>query len=277
MKCGILLAAFGSGSVQGESTLKLFDVKVRARFPDIPVRWAFTSHILRNRLAQARKKTDSVRKALEKMCFEKYSHVAVQSLQIIPGNEYADLYGDAASLQSSGAFRAVGVGAPLLSSDADVRRAAAALVCHLPAERAKEEAVILMGHGARHTAVSRYADFAQAVSALDSNIHVGTMSDTSPLERILPQLGSPEGGRRVWLMPLLSVVGRHTLSDMAGKDSQSWRSRIDAAGFTCVPVLKGTAEYGGFIDIWLDHLADAVEQLGLGQPILDKTDIFPQK
>lgn len=261
MKRGILLAAFGSGSVQGESTLKLFDAKVRVRFPDIPVRWAFTSLILRNRLAAARKKTDSVRKALEKMSFEKYSHVAVQSLQIIPGNEFADVYGDAASLQSSGAFQAVGVGAPLLSSDDDVRRAAAALVRHLPEERSAEEAVILMGHGARHNAVSRYTDFAQAVSALDSNIHVGTMSEPSALERILQRLGSPEEGKRVWLMPLLSVVGRHTLSDMAGKDPQSWRSRIDAAGFTCIPVLKGTAEYSGFIDIWLDHLADAVEQL----------------
>lgn len=264
MKCGILLAAFGSASVQGESTLKLFDAEVRARFPAIPVRWAFTSHLLRNRLAVARKKTDSVRKALEKMWFEKYSHVAVQPLQIIPGNEYAEVCEDAAALQGPDAFSAVGVGAPLLASDADVQRSAAAIIRHLPEQRSPTEPVILMGHGARHAAVSRYADLAQAVRALDAQVHVGTMNGSAQLEHILPQLGSPSPSQRVWLMPLLSVVGRHTLRDMAGTDSQSWASRIAAAGFTCVPVLKGTAEYTGFIEIWLDHLAYIVEHLGFG-------------
>lgn len=265
MKCGILLAAFGSASAQGESTLKLFDAEVRARFPTIPVRWAFTSHILRNRLAVARKKTDSVRKALEKMCFEKYSHVAVQPLQIIPGNEYAEVCEDAAALQGPSAFDYVGVGAPLLTSDVDIQRSAAAIIRHLPAQRNADEAVILMGHGAHHAAVSRYADLAQAVYALDAQVHVGTMNGTAQLEHILPQLGKPSSSKRVWLMPLLSVVGRHTLSDMAGTDPQSWRSRIDAAGFTCVPVLKGTAEYTGFIDIWLDHLAFVVEKWALAR------------
>lgn len=249
--------------MQGESTLKLFDAEVRARFPAIPVRWAFTSHLLRNRLAVARKKTDSVRKALEKMWFEKYSHVAVQPLQIIPGNEYAELCDEAVALQGPHAFDQVDVGAPLLASDADVQRSAAAIIRHLPAQRSPDEPIILMGHGARHAAVSRYADLARAVYALDAQVHVGTMNGTSQLEHILPQLGNPSPSKKVWLMPLLSVVGRHTLNDMAGTDPQSWRSRIDAAGFTCIPVLKGTAEYAGFIAIWLDHLAFVVEQLGV--------------
>lgn len=264
MKCGILLVAFGSGSVQGESTLKLFDAEVRERFPNIPVRWAFTSELLRGRLAAARKKTDSVRKALQKMWFEKYSHVAVQPLQIIPGNEYHELCAEVAALQGPDGISAIGVGAPLLTSDTDVERAAAAIVRHLPPERAAGEAVILMGHGARHHAVSRYADLARAVYALDTSVYVGTMNGASQLEHILPQLGVPGLATRVWLMPLLSVVGRHTLNDMAGKDPQSWRSRIDAAGFTCIPVLKGTAEYGGFITLWLDHLAHSMEDSGLG-------------
>lgn len=264
MKCGILLAAFGSASVQGESTLKLFDAEVRARFPGIPVRWAFTSILLRERLAVARKKTDSVRKALEKMWFEKYSHVAVQPLQIIPGNEYTELRDEVAALQGPEGFTAVGVGCPLLHSGEDVLRAAQAVMAHLPPQRVPGEPVILMGHGARHKAVSLYADLAQAVYALDSQVHVGTMNGAAQLEHILPLLPKADATfNRVWLMPLLSVVGRHTLSDMAGKDPQSWRSRIDAAGFTCVPVLKGTAEYSGFINIWLDHLAQVVEPLAL--------------
>lgn len=262
MKCGILLAAFGSGSVQGESTLKLFDAQVRARFPDVPVRWAFTSELLRGRLAVARKKTDSVPKALAKMCFEKFSHIAVQPLQIIPGNEYADLQSQVLALQGPDTIAAVS--APLLATDADVQLAAQAVIAHLPPERQADEAVILMGHGAKHNAVSRYADLYQAVQRLDPHVHVGTMNGAAQLEHILPRLGQPTSAARVWLMPLLSVVGRHTLDDMAGKNPQSWRSRIDAAGFTCIPVLKGTAEYAAFIAIWLDHLTHTMEQLTIG-------------
>lgn len=262
MKCGILLAAFGSGSVQGESTLKLFDAKVRERFPDIPVRWAFTSELLRGRLAVARKKTDSVPKALKKMWFEKFSHVVVQPLQIIPGNEYAELQAQVLALQESDTHALVG--APLLASAADVELAAQAIIAHLPPERRADEAVILMGHGARHSAVSRYADLYQAVQALDPHVHVGTMNGAAQLEHILPRLAPPSPTARVWLMPLLSVVGRHTLDDMAGKNPQSWYSRIDAAGFICIPILKGTAEYAAFITIWLDHLGHTLNQLTSG-------------
>ena len=85
MKRGILLAAFGSGSSQGESTLRRFDAQVRKAFPDVSVRWAFTSMLMRERLASERKKSDSVHKALKKMAFEKFTHVAVQPVHVIPG------------------------------------------------------------------------------------------------------------------------------------------------------------------------------------------------
>lgn len=261
MKKGILLAAFGAGNVQSESTLRLFDAEVRARFPDISVRWAFTSVLLRERLAAERKKTDSVRKALEKMWFEKYTHVAVQPLQIIPGNEYAEVLADVAGMcapQASSGFAVARVGQPLLACPKDVQAAARAVLAHLPPERAPGEAVVLMGHGARHAAVARYEDLAKAVHALDPAVHVGTMNGAVTLDDILPRL---HPGERVWLMPLLSVVGRHALKDMAGADPQSWRGRIEAAGCRCEPVLKGTAEYAAFIAIWLDHLEEVINTL----------------
>ena len=84
-KQGILLAAFGSGSRQGESTLRLFDARVRERFPGVPVRWAFTSVLMRERLATVKKKSDSVGKALRRMAFEGFSRIALQPLHVVPG------------------------------------------------------------------------------------------------------------------------------------------------------------------------------------------------
>ncbi|WP_092153300.1 sirohydrochlorin cobaltochelatase [Desulfovibrio legallii] len=256
MKRAILLVAFGASSAQGQNALKGFDALVRQRYPGVPVRWAFTSLLLRERLALARQKSDSVFKAMSRLGFERFTHVAVQPLQTIPGSEHEQVCAAVAEAAAPHGL-VCRVGAPLLQSPADVQEAARALVRHLPAERAPHEDVVCMGHGARHAAVGRYADLDQAVRALDPRVHVGTMNGAALLEDILPRLASST----VWLMPLLSVVGRHALRDMAGAQAQSWRSRIESDGRRCRPVLLGTAEYAGFAELWLRHLEAAAQPL----------------
>ncbi len=256
MKQGILLAAFGSSNPQGENTLKAFDLRVRTRF-QMPIRWAFTSLILRERLAAARIKRDSVRKALQKMSFEKYTHVAVQPLQTIPGSEYLALLQDVEWIKQEYKMH-VFVGEPLLSSPNDIQLAASAILHHLPHERKIDEPVVFMGHGAKHEAVKRYDDLAQSVYSNDLNVHVGTMNGDITLKHILPKLTNE---KKVWLMPLLSVIGQHALKDMAGKSKNSWKSQIEAAGHECIPVLHGTAEYAGFIDIWMKHLELIINEM----------------
>ncbi len=254
MKRAILLVAFGASSAQGQNALKSFDALVRQRYPGVPVRWAFTSLLLRERLAQARQKSDSVLKALSRLGFERFTHVAVQPLQTIPGSEHEQVCAAVAEVAARQGL-SCRVGTPLLQNPEDVQETARALVRHLPAERMPDEDVVCMGHGARHAAVGRYADLAAAVRALDPRVHVGTMNGAVLLEDILPRLTSPA----VWLLPLLSVVGRHALRDMAGTQPQSWRSRIEERGRRCRPVLLGTAEYDGFAQLWLRHL-EAVAQ-----------------
>lgn len=256
MKTAILLVAYGTSSPQGRGSLRQFDAWVRERFPGISVRWALSSELLRTRLTRARQKNDSVLKALRRLRLENFTHVAVQPLQIIPGSEHTDVRADADEAGRLDGLH-VSIGRPLLAGDEDIRAAARAVLAHLPQERRPDEDVVLMGHGSRKQAVTAYAALAGAVQALDARVHVGTMSGALELEALLPRLTS----RRVWLMPLLSVVGRHTLEDMAGDAPDSWRSRIEAAGHACAPVVRGTAEYRAFADIWLRHLEDAVAAL----------------
>lgn len=256
MKTAILLVAYGTSSPQGRGSLRQFDAWVRERFPGISVRWALSSELLRTRLTRARQKNDSVLKALRRLRLENFTHVAVQPLQIIPGSEHTDVRADADEAGRLDGLH-VSIGRPLLAGDEDIWAAARAVLAHLPQERRPDEDVVLMGHGSRKQAVTAYAALAGAVRALDARVHVGTMSGALELEALLPRLTS----RRVWLMPLLSVVGRHTLEDMAGDAPDSWRSRIEAAGHACAPVVRGTAEYRAFADIWLRHLEDAVAAL----------------
>ena len=256
MKRAILLVAFGASGRQAQEALRGFDAQVRAAFPGLPVRWAYTSHLLRERLAQARQKSDSVLKALRRLQFEGFRQVAVQTLQSIPGDEYGEVRAVLDEVAASSSLR-LELGTPLLHDEADVEAAALAVLAHLPVERTPDEDVVLMGHGARHPAVSRYEALARAVRAHDAHIHVGAMSGPLELEALLPRLSS----RRVWLLPLLSVVGRHALEDMAGEAETSWRARLERAGHLCCPILRGMAEYNGFAAIWLRHLSRAAARL----------------
>ena len=259
-KTGILLAAFGSASPAGEKALKIFAEEVRRVFPGIPVRWAFTSDRMRTRLAARGKKTDSVKKALCRMGFERYTHVAVQSLHLIPGTEYEALLEETERAVSEGGPRNIAVGLPLLHGEADVKCAAEALLRHLPPERRPDEAVVCMGHGTWHTGAASYQALTDAVSGRAPGIFIGTLEGEHRIENLLPAIAAT-GAQTVWLLPLLSVVGKHAEMDMAGDHPESWRGRIEAAGLTCRIQLVGTVEYAGFAKIWLDHLAAALDGL----------------
>ncbi len=255
MKKGILLAAFGAMGRQSQFALKLVEEEARRRFPGVGLRWAFTSPLVRERLADARQKTDSVRKALQKMYFEKFTHVAVQPLHLIPGAEYADIVAEAESMSGQRGFAEVRVGLPLLTGDC--RAAARAVLAHLPEGRAKEEAVVFMGHGAKHSAHSLYEELARAVAYEDRLVFIGTMNGSANIDAVLAGL-SVSGVRVAWLLPLLAVIGRHALHDMAGNGRESWKARIEEAGITCRPVLKGMVEYSAFVNLWLDNLEQAM-------------------
>ncbi|MDL2279501.1 sirohydrochlorin cobaltochelatase [Desulfovibrio sp. OttesenSCG-928-G11] len=268
-KTGILLAAFGSSSVLGEKALGHFAQRVRQVFPGFPVRWAYTSGRMRSRLAAAGKKTDSVKKALCRMGFERYSHVAVQSLHLIPGVEYQALMEETEAAGAGGGPGRISVGSPLLHDEKDVDLAAEALLAHLPAERRRDEPVVCVGHGTWHSGAASYAALSARLAGADPLIFIGTLSGEHSIDALLPAVSQSlrarqltgDGPRKVWLLPLLSIIGKHAEQDMAGAGALSWRGRFEAAGFRCCPVLTGTVEYEAFAAIWLAHLGEALEKL----------------
>jgi sirohydrochlorin cobaltochelatase len=257
MRKAILLVAYGASSTQGRAALVGFDGMARSRHPDVTVRWAYTSLRIRERLAGDRCKSDSVHKAMHRLHLERFDAIAVQPLQVIAGKEYAQVLSAVESVASQTDI-VWKVGLPMLADGADVAQAARAALTHVPRERHPEEDVVFMGHGTGDPpAMARYVELGEAIRDLDGHVHVGTMSGDVGLEDILPRLTS----ERVWLMPLLSVVGRHALEDMAGGEERSWNTRIQADGRICIPVLRGMAEHPDFAEIWLRHLAAVAETL----------------
>lgn len=258
MKKGILLVAFGTSVPSAQVSFQNIENKVKAAFPDIPVRWAYTSKIIRAKLAKAGQRIDSPETALAKMMDEGFTHVAVQSLHTIAGEEFHDLLRNVRSFTGmAGGFQNIQVGYPLLGTQQDLERVADAMIKHIPRERKKSDAVVLMGHGTPHPSNAFYAAMMFHFQQRDPNIFVGTVEGSPEIHDIQKMLAAKKL-KKAYLMPFMSVAGDHAMNDMAGDEPDSWKSILTAAGIRCVPILKGTAEYDEIVSIWVDHLKEVV-------------------
>ncbi|MBW1946196.1 MAG: sirohydrochlorin cobaltochelatase, partial [Deltaproteobacteria bacterium] len=254
MKKGVLLVAFGSSMPEAQVSFKNIDKKVKAAFPGVPARWAYTSHIIRHKLAKEGKKLDSVEMALARMMDEGFTHVAVQSLHTIAGEEYHELVRNAHAFgRMSGGFERILVGYPLLGKEDDLTRVTKAILGHIPKDRKKKDAVVLMGHGTPHPGNAFYAAMMYHFQQKDPYVFVGTVEGSPTIDDIKGML-TKKGIKKAYLMPFMSVAGDHARNDMAGDEDDSWKSILTKAGIKCVPVLKGTAEYDDIVAIWVDHL-----------------------
>jgi sirohydrochlorin cobaltochelatase len=253
-KIGILLVAFGSSIPEAQVSFQNIEALVKQAFPEVPVRWAYTSSIIRRKLAKQGQSLDSVEMALVKMMEDGFTQVAVQSLHTIRGEEYDDLMQIAQAFENlPEGIRRIRVGAPLLSDPADMEKVAAAVIANIPAERKKSEALVLMGHGTPHPSNVFYAALMFQLQRKDPNLFVGTVEGSPDIEDIKTWLLEKKL-RKAYLMPFMSVAGDHARNDMAGDEEDSWKSILTRAGITCQPVLKGTAEYDNMVAIWIDHL-----------------------
>lgn len=252
-KTGILLVAFGSSEASAQVSFENIGKKAKAAYPDTPIFWAFTSHIIRHKLAKQGKLLDSPEVALAKMADQGFTHVAVQSLHTIGGAEYHDLRKIVGGFKAMGAFEKIILGYPLMSTQKDMEKVVKAVLNTIPKARKANEAVVLMGHGTHHPANAFYASLMFQIQLLDPNVFVGTVEGYPEVKDITSWLQA-KNIKKAWLMPFMSVAGDHAKNDMAGDEEDSWKSILTAAGITCEIVLKGTAEYDDYVDIWVDHI-----------------------
>ena len=252
-KVGILLVAFGSSEQSAQVSFDNIDKKVKTTYPGMAVRWAFTSTIIRKKLARQGKLLDSPEVALARMQDEDFTHVAVQSLHTIGGAEYHDLRRSVGAFKSMGAFERIILGYPLLATQEDMERVVDAIVGIIPKKRKKNEAVVLMGHGTHHPSNAFYAALMFQLQLRDPNIFVGTVEGYPEIDAVKGWLLKAKI-KKAYLFPFMSVAGDHAKNDMAGDEPDSWKSILTKAGIQCEVILKGSAEFDSFVDIWVDHL-----------------------
>ncbi len=258
MKKGILLVAFGSSIPEAQIAFENIENNVKKEFKGAPVRWAYTSVIIRKKLKKQGQTLDSVAMALVKMKDDGFTHIAVQSLHTIRGEEFEDLEKTVnAFAHLPDGFIKIIVGDPLLSSQKDIEKTADAIIANIPKKRKKKEAVVLMGHGSLHPSNAFYSALMFNLQKKDKNIFVGTVEGAPEINEIAAMLKNAKI-KKAYLMPFMSVAGDHARNDMAGDDDDSWKSILTKEGIQCEPILTGTAEFNNIVAIWSGHLKEAM-------------------
>lgn len=257
-KRAILLVAFGTSVGEARKAYDHIERLARDRFPGQELRWAYTSSMVRRKLAKAGTPVDGPLTALARLHEDGFSQVTVQSLHIVAGAEFHDLAEEVALFR--GRIPRLGLGLPLLATYEDLDRAARATLAAVPAERRPEDAILLMGHGnEKHPSDLAYLAADAQFRRLDPKALLGTVEGRPNADEVIASIRS-SGAKRVFLLPFMTVAGDHARNDLAGPEAGSWASRLKAAGLEVVPVLKGLGEYDPIVAIWLDHCAQVQSQ-----------------
>jgi sirohydrochlorin cobaltochelatase len=262
----IVLAAFGT-STEAFATYTRFEQAVRARFPDHEVRWAFTSRKVRAKLAREKGlKLNDLDKTLRELAAAGFTRVAVQSLHIVPGEEW-----DKKIVQVSREIPGlkIALGKPLLSSNEDQERVLNIVAQGFPKD-VKDTAVVLMAHGSPvPDGEKAYLAFDRLLRDRYRNVFLGAVEGKPVREEAFAAVKEANPATVV-LMPFMFVAGEHVAKDMLGDDPDSWKSQLlKQKAYRIQAVTRGLGEEKGIVDVYLDHLAAALKSLSaasVGQP-----------
>ncbi len=289
----IVLAAFGTSYPDALESILNIRSRVQAAHPDALVKLAFTSSIIRD-IWKERRDEEQWREAhpevpadvlyvqsplatLAALSDAGYRDVAVQSLHVFAGEEFADLKSTLVALRSirtvkakSLPFGKLNLGRPALGMPGDARpytddlaAATKALASDVEEARKMDAALVYMGHGNDFYSTGIYAEFQRDMQAEhDYPVYVACVEGFPAFDDMLVQLKT-SGKKNVLLKPFMIVAGDHASNDMAGDEDDAWKVMLTKAGFSVKTELRGLGMVDAWADIYVRHLDDAMSRTHL--------------
>ena len=262
-KAALLMVHFGTTHDDTRAlTIDAINSKAQAAFPQLKFQEAYTSRIIIRRLKKRSIEKDTPLDALLKLRGEGYTHIIVQSTNIIDGVEMESLRHDVKSVLPF--FKEIRIGTPLLYSVEDAEKVVEIvsnrLKTSVQGKKAAKENFVLVGHGTYtpSTAIYSQMDYMLKANGL-ANFHVGTIEGYPTFETMLAQLKAGKA-KQVTLVPFMFVAGDHAKNDIAGE----WKERLEKEGFTVSIRLEGLGQVPEIQEIFIDHI-----RFGLKHRMLD--------
>ncbi len=265
-KDAILVLSFGT--TYKDSRAKTIDktvAAIQAAHPNQKVVTAFTSHIIVDRIKAKEGLTiPTPEQAMAQLKQEGYTRVAITSLDVIPGMEYA--YDTAIFDLYKNDFKKMTMGTPILywmgqeDQRDDLAEFVQALSTQFP-KIGKHDAVLVMAHGTPHPANAYYAVLQDRLDAANvGNVFVYSVEGWPHLDTVIPQLKA-KGIKNVTLMPMMMVAGDHANNDMAGADADSHKSILEKEGFKVTPYIHGLGENEAVRNMFVERANEAWDAL----------------
>jgi sirohydrochlorin cobaltochelatase len=245
----IVLAAFGTTS-RAMDTYSGIDTAVKGAFPGHPVRWAYTSRMVRSHMKKKhRANMKNPLQVLDELAAQGHAWAVVQSMHFICGHEFYRLVDEVkeSSVRTS-------MGLPLLTSPGDYQTLATAILGNGIAGTGT--ASVLVGHGTDHPAWTAYPALQRILQVSGANVHVATVEGESAMQDTVTEVVR-SGADRVHLVPLMLVAGVHLQEDIAG-DEDSWKRAFMDAGLNVTVEENGLGKHPAVVDIFLKHIRDAL-------------------
>ena len=298
----ILLVAFGSTWDQAYDAFDTTIDAYKAAFGDYDVFLSYSSAICINRAAAGENTDPRFYYAppfwLNAFAAEgvQYDEIVVQSLQVIPGEEYTRVINYIKDFANNAngdldddylANVSVKLGVPLLQdAEEDVALVAKELNA-LYSDKAAEGVVAFMGHGNpdsydTYKANVRYTQLEEALQTYSKNYFVGTVDMMNNFKTHVWARMTANGinNGKVYLHPLMSIDGDHGHNDMAGDDDEnwdgekftpneegevedtSWKMYFQHLGYECnddTVLPFGLLELPTVRQVWMNHTQDAID------------------
>jgi len=258
MKAAILLAAYGSTLPAAREPLERLRCRIDELRPEMECRVACTSREVLRRTRQETDAWPSVKQALNQLVADGYTHVAIQSLHVIPGSEYQEILRAARVFRQSGALQRVCVGRPLLSSRQDVSDVAKALLEILPPLE-DGHGVVVVAHGSSHPGRARLSDLLQKLESRGNRVLTETL-EANGWSALVDRITRLELSK-VWLYPLLLAPGRHLHRDILGPDPDSLANVLKENNVDSEVLDQSVAACDDVAAVWLGHLETALETM----------------
>ncbi len=262
-KAALLMVHFGTTYDDTRAlTIDAINAKAQAAFPELKFQEAYTSRIIIRRLKKRGIEKPTPLDALLKLRSEGYTHIIVQSTNIIDGVEMESLHRDVESVLPF--FKEIRIGTPLLYSVDDAEKVVAILGNRFSAPNLKKktatENIVLVGHGTYtpSTAIYSQMDYMLKANGL-ANFHVGTIEGYPTFEAMLAQLKATKA-KKVTLVPFMFVAGDHAQNDIA----VDWKEALEKEGFTVQTHLEGLGQVPEIQEIFIEHI-----RFGLKHRMLD--------
>lgn len=266
-KKGILIASFGTSVPEAKKAIDNLVDSTKAAFPGMEVRVAYTSNIIRRKIAREQNvNIPTPAEALAAMNDEGFTHVYVMPMHIIPGEEYDDiasLVNGFAQVRGKYGFKELRIGSPYLSTVKDCDVMAQILAKRFAKELEKPgTAIVLMGHGTpEHIANAMYSQLQLSLdAAAPGRFFLGTVEAAPTIDNVTANLKKARPKSLV-LSPLMIVAGDHANNDLADPDDEdSWISRLKAEGFKNISTyLVGLGEDKNMADVFVGKIKEMMK------------------